>query len=485
MSEWKCLVVFFNECDVVLGGKTYKDKLTTTQKQDAKDGFALFSKWVSATTGGRESFQFDYLEVPTLRHMDSYQKTPVDPADAKKGWVAWARPRNVYDSIMAAHGSWNIHWGKYDSVFVVQPWEAGPTGLDGTYHLNGLGYYPAQSFTKDNPKATLVPEDVAFGATYAWFGGMADMKKHDAGLITHEWLHGVCQFYLHYDFPVPKSESHEDPAWRYTFSPTNGWNDFYRDLINGDLKDQFAPYTPRGGIPLEAWTAGTTGNPRNLVGRGAKDPQAFRKAWGGRAGGPASTRKNVHAWGDGEAQDMVSTGGRCAVLKGEGRDAQVLPPALWRKFLESGDVTGLGYPKSDVHTWGKGTIMDFETKSGWHSGILEAASDGVLRVVKGQIWKAYVATQGNGATSYLGYPTGEEYLWTQPDSGKQYHVQFFEGGYCWAQNFSPYKYGNDRQWKDQREELGGDDLGTLDEAWRERAERGGGEAHTCCQPPGE
>lgn len=476
MSKWNCLIIIFDRCNLILDGKRYTDQLTPAEEANIAPGFSAFSKFVNASTKGKVSLSTTTLKVPELRFMSSYQSKPVDPKDAKKGMVAWATPEDVYQSVMASLGSWSIRWGDYDSIFVVQPWTIGGAGLDSAYHRKGLGYFPAAAYTNNNSRAVIKAEQVAFGATYAWFGASANLTIEQGALITHEWLHGVCQFYMHYQYPIPPGESHQNPAWKYPKSATDGWNAFYRDLLSGNVRDQFPPNTYRGGITNDAWDAGTPSAPRYLIGNGSAVPQEFINAWGAKPGCPISLNRRVHGWGEGDVQDMVAPDGRCAIMRPASGGTYAIPPQFWRKFLDHGGVTGIGYPVSNIHRWGPGVIMDFKHSSGWRCGVMQSDA-GALHVVRGNIWKAYIATQGNGATSYLGYPKGEEYIWTNA-KGNRYHVQQFDGGYCWAQAFSPYKYGNNNQWGDQED---GKKLETLiNQAHPMDAQH----EHTelCCQP---
>lgn len=474
MSHWKCLVIIFDRCNLVLDGQRYRDGITDAERKRVAPAFADFSKFVTASTGGRVTLSFTTLNVAELRYMSSYRDTSLPATDPKGGMIAWASPADIDRSIREVQGDWRIRWGDYDSLFVVQPWGSATGELDARYHRRGLGYFPATAFTDRDPRARITPQQVAYGATYAWFGASGSLDKHRGELITHEWLHGVCQFYKHYQFPIPAGESHQNPAWKYTESSSDGWNAFYADLLSGNLRDQFPPNTPRGGITNDAWDAGTPSAPAFLVGNGSAVPGEFRQAWRSYLGCPTSLNRRVHGWQDGDIQDMVEVNGRCAIMRPASGGTHVVPPKFWRKFLDSGAVGALGYPVSDIHRWGGGWIIDFRHKSGWRSGLMESDA-GRLHLVKGNIWKAYIATQGNGATSYLGYPKGDEYLWTN-SAGKTYHVQQFDGGYCWAQSFSPYKYGNNKQWGDQ------ESASELDALLAERECADAAHEDSCCQP---
>ncbi len=165
----------------------------------------------------------------------------------------------------------------------------------------------------------------------------------------------------------------------------------------------------------------------------------------------------AHAWGDGEIVDFKKADGKqCAFMKPSYKNSgQVfyVPNEFWTKYTALGGAPAIGYPQSDAHAWGSGQIVDVETKSGAASGIMKENNSSKLYHVKGLIWKAYVATSGNGATSYLGYPVGEEYLWKDGFLGlfgTEYHRQNFKGGWCWASKTNASKFGNDKNFSTKK-----------------------------------
>lgn len=155
---------------------------------------------------------------------------------------------------------------------------------------------------------------------------------------------------------------------------------------------------------------------------------------------------DVHAWGEGTLVDFQNASKTaCALMMRDGgTDIYYVPSAFWSKYLAAGGAPGIGYPKGDVHTWGNGEVQDFELKNTWHAGIMRKQGSSAVFVVKGSLWKAYVGTAGNGATSYLGYPKGDEYEWTNPATKKKYQRQDFDGGWLWMNKIDS-TYGNDKK----------------------------------------
>lgn len=155
---------------------------------------------------------------------------------------------------------------------------------------------------------------------------------------------------------------------------------------------------------------------------------------------------DVHAWGEGTLIDFQNASKTaCALMMRDGgSEIYYVPSAFWSKYLAAGGAPGIGYPKGDVHTWGNGEIQDFELKNTWHAGLMRKKGSSTIFVVKGNLWKAYIGTAGNGATSYLGYPKGDEYEWTNPATKKKYQRQDFDGGWLWM-NKTDSTYGNDKK----------------------------------------
>jgi hypothetical protein len=426
--KWKSICIIVKSIDVSLKGKSYKYTLSTNEESHAINGYNNFAAFVKRVTNS-----WAEIETPKPIYLNTIKKLSLYSSGGTD--TPWIDIEDLRQAIKDNGNPFQLKWGDYDSVFVAFP-------------LRALGNY-------------IVNDMMA--ATYATMPtlvktGVWDLEADEGGAYTHEWLHGVCRFFKEYGFNIPEGESHTDPKFNYSKDPKVGWNNFYKDLLTGTIKNQVPPPEIKGGgITKDIWDRGTPLNPGTLIGYGATNQQKFIDAYkSGTIGVPKPYvgNRKAHRWGDGEIQDMQGPKGAFALMKGDDRNCYELPVAYWKKYLEAGGVDALGYPTREVHKWGKGNIQDFETKSGWHGAIMNKDNTTDLFVVKGNIWKAYVATDGVGANSYLGYPTGNEFKWTNPDNKKVYWVQFFENKtYCWAQAFSPWKFGNDKQWANSKSML--------------------------------
>lgn len=160
---------------------------------------------------------------------------------------------------------------------------------------------------------------------------------------------------------------------------------------------------------------------------------------------------DVRKWEGGEIVDLKMKDGSTAAMMSTdgGKTVYYLHKELLAKYKALGGPAALGYPKSDWHAWStsapKVRIMDFAGKSGYTCAIMKEDSASNYYLVKGTLWKAYTGTAGNGASSYLGHPTGEEYKWKDGWLwwAKEYYRQNFKGGWCWAR-LDGSKYGNDK-----------------------------------------
>lgn len=187
-------------------------------------------------------------------------------------------------------------------------------------------------------------------------------------------------------------------------------------------------------------------------------PPKWWEKYKGLGGAPAIgyPASDVHVWGGGQTGEIVDLkkldGTRGAIMSTDAaNNVYYLHAELWAKYTALGGPAKIGYPRSDWHSWSnttsKGKIMDFTGTGGYVCGIMKEDTSTRFFLVKGLIWKAYVGTAGNGATSYLGYPTGEEYIWKDGLFGwfgTEYYRQDFKGGWCWASKTNAAKFGNDK-----------------------------------------
>ena len=94
--------------------------------------------------------------------------------------------------------------------------------------------------------------DWSNGATYAVVGNAPTWmwKREAPGEVwLHEWLHGVCHYYASKGHPMPERDADGAEIHGYQRSPTEGWTQYYRDLMSGNVLEngRFV------GIPPKAW----------------------------------------------------------------------------------------------------------------------------------------------------------------------------------------------------------------------------------------
>jgi hypothetical protein len=51
----------------------------------------------------------------------------------------------------------------------------------------------------------------------------------------HEWLHGVCAHFAQRGHVMPERDADGGELHGYVRSPTAGWTEYYRDLMNGNV----------------------------------------------------------------------------------------------------------------------------------------------------------------------------------------------------------------------------------------------------------
>lgn len=435
MPAFKALAVIFESVDVTINGKRYTDKMTPTDKQKALDGIrdapTLINQLKSDVT---LSIQTKISTVP-LKYLTKNSHNQLFTATA-----------DVERAIKLADPSFKLTWGAYDTYFIVVPGSTG--GLpdqSASFSYTGIGIYDP---------IPLKGAALAFIPSHAG----CDAGKYQGQLFVHEWLHGVCQAYKKMSEGYTISGGDVDDKQSLKYIPANGDDDrvYFKDLMNGTVKNKTNPSaivpSPTPGIKQVLWNKGTITSGVSWHISDADFRNCYNASGGLTKVGYQSNP--LHLW-YGQKYiyiiDFAGPEGDCAIVQyknGSTKITNFIPAPFWKKFLALNNVTGVGYPVSDVHSWGKGKIQDYKSLDGlWKIGIMQPDNSSKIYHVRGLIWKAYEATgssPSNGALSYLGYPKGEEYIFTDSATGKKYHRQDFTGGWCWASTTDMKKYGNDK-----------------------------------------
>jgi hypothetical protein len=189
---------------------------------DALDSFAGFPMLVFELTSGRAGIDYEIVQ-PNHSLSSLTREAP------SRFWPSPDDIRSDLDEFAAA--------GKYDSIFVFWP-------------------------QRDLKNGTAVPCDAwglaigasewANGATYAAIANAPSSawRNEARGEVwLHEWLHGVCAHFVHRGHVMPERDADGGELHGYVRSPTAGWTEYYRDLMNGNVREG----GKRFGIPGDAW----------------------------------------------------------------------------------------------------------------------------------------------------------------------------------------------------------------------------------------
>ncbi|MDQ3110755.1 MAG: hypothetical protein M3R17_12750 [Bacteroidota bacterium] len=498
MTQFNALAVIFDNVDVTINGKNIKDSLslspTKTKKDEAINGLKDFASHVNALNSN-VTMSLTINDTPkTLRNLSLIKNGTKDSP--------FLHPADFEKAMQAAVPGFTLSWGQYDTIFIIVPANSS-TGLTAQgWSVNGWGSYkPADmkgaaiAFIPSNYNMEEFHGQVFI---HEWLHGVCHFYKmmgwtdkisggdaDDGGPLGYMSTTADGDLIYYKDLMNAQSKNKKVSGAPLTGTPgiTNAlWQ---AGSMRSDIRNLFKnqvfknAYVSAGGqasighhiSDIHIWEEGgqkaeimdfnsPTGT--SSIMRLSSDANAWYlpRAWWskflekgkiGTLGAPIST---VHAWSDGELVDFKKLDAKqCALMKPAYKNTNQIfyvPNNFWNKLVAVGGTPKIGYPQSEVHGWGSGQIIDFETKGGAASGIMKENNNSNVYLVKGLIWKAYVGTSGNGATSYLGYPTGDEYLWKDGFLGlfgTEYHRQNFRGGWCWASKTNPLKYGNDKNFK--------------------------------------
>ena len=228
---WKALLLVYRNINT-----TYLDENGITQQlttslsaQETASALRSFRQYPSIAhdfSNEEAIVEYDiiYIDRPinslTSLGSSGYWVSPTDTAPELDQYA----PDGTYDSIL-------VHWAQCNPTFsqcIPSPgW--------------GLG---------------LVATSGANGATYATVANASDGAWNTPTVgepWLHEWLHGVTPFYESMGYPMPEGGADGGGLHGYTWSPTTGWGDYYRDLMTGQVLDDGA----LTGITPSAWQEGT------------------------------------------------------------------------------------------------------------------------------------------------------------------------------------------------------------------------------------
>lgn len=227
MTLWRCLLLVYPRIDVRLPrgfgfARRFVHEMPYFEVKKAVESFDAFPALVSELTDGQARIEYQIVTIE--RSLSTI--TPL----GKGTW--WPSPTDVRMEMQFHEVK-----SKYDSVFVFWPQNNFQNGTSIPSGGWGLG---------------MGASDWSMGATYATVANVQSFAWQiplKGEIWLHEWLHGVCAHFAKQGCSMPDGDADGADRHGYVRSPTTGWTDYYRDLMNGRvLEDGQAK-----GIPSGAW----------------------------------------------------------------------------------------------------------------------------------------------------------------------------------------------------------------------------------------
>jgi hypothetical protein len=218
MKLWRSLLLVYRELDVRLAvgrdsveprkRKHFHHIASERELSDALDSFAGFPQLVFELTNGAAEIKHEIVKSDhalTSLTRESPSRFWPSPDDIRSDLEAFAPP------------------GKYDSIFVFWPQRNLKNGTAVPCDAWGLAMGASESTN---------------GATYAAIANApssAWQNEARGEVWLHEWLHGVCAHFGQRGHVMPERDADGGELHGYVRSPTAGWTDYYRDLMNGNV----------------------------------------------------------------------------------------------------------------------------------------------------------------------------------------------------------------------------------------------------------
>ena len=227
MVLWRSLMIVYPRIDVRVQkrfgiARRFVHELPPSEIEEAVDSFRSFPALVDNLTDKTARVEYDI--VTSERTLSTL--TPL----GRGAW--WPSPNDTARELETCEVV-----AKYNSVFVFWPQnnlQAGTSIKSGGWGL-GMG---ASAWS--------------MGATYATVANTysAAWKIPLKGEVwLHEWLHGVCAHFEKQGHQMPDGNVDGADRHGYVRSPTVGWTNYYRDLMNGRVVEN----GQLKGIPSMAW----------------------------------------------------------------------------------------------------------------------------------------------------------------------------------------------------------------------------------------
>lgn len=239
LPVWRVLLLAYRHVDVDYtddSGKQhhFSNKLSDGEFQAAVWSFRQYPSLAYKHSKGEVLIQCDI--VYPARKINSVTKMGEN--------VWWMSPNDTRPEINE-----HARKGTYDSILVLAPLSNHATGE----HVPTGGWGLA-----------IPPTNWSNGATYCTVGNApVDMwNEPDVGEVwLHEWLHGASAHFAKKGWAMPKGDADAGGSHGYEHSSVDGWGEFYRDLMTGQVLDEGR----RTGITKEAWQTGPIFGKKLLV----------------------------------------------------------------------------------------------------------------------------------------------------------------------------------------------------------------------------
>jgi hypothetical protein len=231
MSRWRALLLVYDKIDVRLRvgrwrRKRFLHQLSEDEMEEAKNSFRQFPLLVEDLTENRAAVEYAIIHV----------ERPLTTVSPLGRWSYWPGPADTREELDRYAAS------AIESVFIFWPQNDFVSGASIPSGGWGLGMGASNETN---------------GATYATVANApADVwRRPQIGEVwLHEWLHGVCYHFAQLGCAMPDGDADGGDRHGYVQSPTTGWTDYYRDLMNGCVEEGGV----RKGIPANAWLIGAS-----------------------------------------------------------------------------------------------------------------------------------------------------------------------------------------------------------------------------------
>lgn len=215
MTTWKTVLLVYSTIDVryPIGrwrSQRFAHELTPAEIEEASRSFRGFPLLVAELTDRRASVDYSIIHV-------DHPLRSVSPIS----WGGfWPSPDDVQAELQQ-----HAPVGAVDSVFVL--WPQSDFARRRAIPSGGWGFGMGATATTN-------------GATYATVANALPevWRIPRVGEVwLHEWLHGVCHHFRVRGEEMPDGDADGGGRHGYVQSPTTGWSEYYRDLMNARVRE--------------------------------------------------------------------------------------------------------------------------------------------------------------------------------------------------------------------------------------------------------